>query len=170
MHIRMILIAALFCGGCSEGWHCPFAPKPCPAVKSVSAADLGTKVQVIGRLGRPLGTMVTIRGQAVQPVDPNNQSSAEKVPPNLFRVQSVDGQTTTPVDIEIILPVDEKFPANGPAGWMGYEDGSFEGAPTDAANGSQPASRSFITKFHALQPAAPEPAPSAPGVPPGQFG
>jgi hypothetical protein len=75
----------------------------------------------------------------------------------------------------IDLPPGEKFPTTGSAGWIGYEDGGFEGAPQQALQVStrpvQQQGRSFVTTFHALKMAAPEQSPGTPVTPPaGQFG
>jgi hypothetical protein len=171
----MFLIAALFCGGCSEGWHCPFAPKSCPALRSVSADDLSNgKASVIGRLGKPLGTIVAIRGRAL-----GEQNEMQKKVLPMYRVESVDGQAINPVDIQIELLPDESFSNNGSTGWIGYEDGGFEGGPRQTNGTQMPTtrsafqarSRSFITRFHAMQSAPPEQSPSGtPNGSAGQFG
>jgi hypothetical protein len=138
-------------------------------MQSVSVDDLNSNASVIGRLGKPLGTVVTIRGRAVQ-----NGPETEKAPRNFFQVQSVDGQPVN-VGIEVILPAGAKFPIEGTAGWIGYEDGGFVGEPQQGLPMStmpvQQRTRSFVTQFHALRPAQPEQAPGTPATPPaGQFG
>lgn len=168
MRIGLTLIVFVLSAGCSQDTQCHLVPRPWQS-PSVSVDDLNGKVAVIGRLGKPLGTIVTIRGQLVQP--------QEKGEDNLFRIESVDGQAITPINMEIVLFPGEKFPTGGEAGWIGYEDGGFEGVPQQAMpnSTSQPlfqtrVGRAFITRFHATKPAPPEQFPSSPNIPPGQFG
>lgn len=173
----MILVAALLCGGCSQETKCHLVPKPW-SPPSVSVDDLNGKVSVIGRLGKALGTMVTIRGRVIQPGERNDYWS-NNMAHNLIQVESVDGQAIQPMDMQIDLQPNEKFPANGEVAWIGYEDGGFEGLPPQTnkmlMSASQPViqgrSRLFVTTFHALKPAPSEQSPGNPSTPPaGQFG
>jgi hypothetical protein len=71
------------------------AETPEPAA-TVSVADIGTKVSLVGRLGQPLGKMMTIRGKWVKP------SNFPKPGAFLFIVSHVNGkQLTQPVEFDI---------------------------------------------------------------------
>jgi hypothetical protein len=176
MHTRILLLSALLCAGCTQEWTKPhIAPQQSSRVISVD--DLNKNVSIIGRLGKPLGTILTIQGRPVQPGERNDYRS-NNIAHNLFQVESVDGQPIPPMDIQIDLQPGEKFPASGQIGWIGYEDGGFEGIPPQAnkmpISASQPhiqsRGRSFITRFHALQPAPHQQSPRNTSLPAGQFG
>ena len=53
---------------------------------SVNAADIGKKVQIIGRLGKPMGTLMSLRGQWCMPSKSPKPASLE------FHVTHLDGK------------------------------------------------------------------------------
>jgi hypothetical protein len=61
-----------------------------PTVLKVLASDIGTRVQIIGRLGYPLGELVTIRGAWIRPCGLPNQPVKDDTP--YFSVTSVNGK------------------------------------------------------------------------------
>ena len=67
-----------------------------PPVQKVLASDIGTRVQIIGRLGYPLGELVTIQGSWIRPRGLPNQPPKDDTP--YFSVTSVNGKRLeTPV-------------------------------------------------------------------------
>jgi hypothetical protein len=70
-------------------------------VRQILATDIGTRVLIIGRLGKPLAEMITIRGQWVEPDfrdrartqnERKSDPSSPKDPLPRFRVFEVDGR------------------------------------------------------------------------------
>ncbi len=70
-----------------------------PPVQKVLVSDIGKRVQIIGRLGYPLGELVTIRGAWIRPRGLPNQPLKDDTP--YFSVTSVNGRRLeTPVIFE----------------------------------------------------------------------
>jgi hypothetical protein len=61
-----------------------------PPVQKVLATDIGTRVQIVGRLGYPLGELVTIRGTWIRPRGLPNAPVKDDAP--YFTVTSVNGR------------------------------------------------------------------------------
>ncbi len=116
-----------------------------PPVQKVLASDIGTRVQIIGRLGYPLGELVTIQGSWIRPRGLPNQPPKDDTP--YFSVTSVNGKRLeTPVKFDFFsktwgakdIPAEE-----GPVWEMrGCESGGFRGTPRevrdDALSGPNP--------------------------------
>jgi len=122
---------------------------------SVTVAELNDHVPVIGWLGKPLGTIVTISGRAVRSGERNDYWSVNMAR-NLFAVESVDGNRLK-ADIEIIMPRNVTFPKEGTVRFVGYEDGGFINPPGEAGEYDpelrmmQTNGRHFQTRFYALK-------------------
>lgn len=109
--------------------YAPAKGEPEP-VQQIQADDITSRrVQIIGRLGRPLGEMLTIRGRWKRP------GPRVKDPAFHFVVTEVDGKNlATPVDFHdrgVYLP-GEATPeslADKICELRGYEGGSFWGDP-----------------------------------------
>jgi hypothetical protein len=105
-----------------------------PPVQTVLVTDIGTRVQLIGRIGYPLGKLVTIQGAWIRPRGLPGQPVKDDSP--RFTVTSVNGnKLLTPVSFEADLFSEawgaEEIPqSNGPV-WevRGCETGGFRGTP-----------------------------------------
>jgi hypothetical protein len=116
-----------------------------PPVQRVLASDIGTRVQIIGRLGYPLGELVTIRGAWIRPRGLPNQPVKDDTP--CFSVTSVNGKRSeTPVIFDFFSKAwgaEEIPPQEGPV-WevRGCESGGFRGTSRevreDALRGPNP--------------------------------
>jgi hypothetical protein len=105
-------------------------------MKTVLAADIGKSVQIIGRLGRPLGELVTLRGSWRFP-----EKIMKDMAPS-FRVLSVNGkQLKDPVEFvangffyPVVSHVAE-IPWDEGKVWevRGYETGEFRVTPREVA-------------------------------------
>ena len=71
---------------------------------TVRAQDIPEKVQIIGRLGQPLGTLVTISGQWISP------GLRVKDPSLVFRVSLVNGKEIKGIDDFHGLQIEPIFP------------------------------------------------------------
>jgi hypothetical protein len=121
-------------------WAIPYAALARPIggespVRKVLATEIGARVQIIGRLGHPLGTFVTLRGTWRFPKEWAKDMAAS------FTVSSVDGKLLRePVEFvapEFFHPVMrhvQEIPEDVERGeefWevRGYETGEFLGTP-----------------------------------------
>lgn len=106
---------------------------------TVNASDLGTKVKIIGPLGKPLGEMITIECKTLPPNEqPRGKDSAGRF---FVKVTAVDGVALKkPVVIEVrVFPFSPKPKRDGmDLEITGYQDGSFQGIPPAALNGVSP--------------------------------
>ncbi|MCC6682772.1 MAG: hypothetical protein IT445_17870 [Phycisphaeraceae bacterium] len=99
----------------------------------VPVQELGTKYQLIGQVGEPLGSVVTVRG-----VIGTGRSKADQSKPQL-RVRSINGRTTQQ---DIMLPIYAYFGEFGEDGlpalelgqyyeFEAYESGGYIGVPSE---------------------------------------
>ncbi len=105
-----------------------------PPVQKVLTSDIGTRVQIIGRLGYPLGELVTIRGAWIQPRGLPNQPVKDDTP--YFSVTSVNGKRLeTPVIFDFFSEAwgAEEIPRQEGPVWevRGCESGGFRGTPRE---------------------------------------
>jgi hypothetical protein len=107
-----------------------------PTVLKVLASDIGTRVQIIGRLGYPLGELVTIRGAWIRPRGLANQPLKDDTP--YFSVTSVNGRRLeTPVIFEGVFFSNawgaEEISRQERPVWevRGCESGGFRGTPRE---------------------------------------
>ncbi|MEX2119901.1 MAG: hypothetical protein WD847_09935 [Pirellulales bacterium] len=103
------------------------------AIASVRAVDLGDTIEVLGKLDRPLGTLLTVQGEMVEA---DFGKGAKAVDPEEYvRVRQVGDRT---LDEPAVLWLgsrwaERKVPKPGTAlELIGYETGSFSGiAPAE---------------------------------------
>lgn len=70
-----------------------------PPPATVSVADIGTKVALVGRLGQPLGAMMTLRGRWAYPVESPGPVKDNSI---RFTVSHVNGkQLAQPVEFNV---------------------------------------------------------------------
>jgi hypothetical protein len=105
-----------------------------PPVQKVLASDIGTRVQIIGCLGYPLGELVTIQGSWIRPRGLPNQPVKDDSP--YFSVTSVNGKRLeTPVRFDFFAKAygAEEIPKQeGPVLEVrGCESGGFLGTPRE---------------------------------------
>jgi hypothetical protein len=120
---QKIIIAIMLCAICTA--HLAGA-------QEVQTDDLGGKVILIGRLGKPLGTVATINGQIT--TEPRQTKSGTVIA--TIRVGTVDGN---PVGKTEIIPLIFRHSAGIPTIHLhdivqlsGYEGGAYVGTPDDA--------------------------------------
>lgn len=95
-------------------------------VKSVQSKDLGKSIQIIGVLDIPLGTIVTIEGEA--PIDTAADADAFAV-----RVTKINGKPLDNPRLIGVLAGKVKIPKKGEKCiFRGFESGSFIGLPPAA--------------------------------------
>ena len=107
-----------------------------PPMRKVLATDIGTRVQIVGRLGYPLGELVTIQGAWIRPPGPPGMPVKDDSP--RFTVTHVNGKKLeTPVSFDAFLfseawGVEEIPRQEGPV-WevRGCETGGFRGTPRE---------------------------------------
>jgi hypothetical protein len=116
-----------------------------PPLQKVLASDIGTRVQIIGRLGYPLGELVTIHGAWIRPRGLPNQPVKDDTP--YFSVTSVNGKRLEkPVIFNFVSKAwgAEEIPRQEGPVWevRGCESGGFLGTPRevrdDALKGPNP--------------------------------
>ncbi len=137
---------------------CSSHPTPAtPGGPAISVADIW-KHGVMGRLGRPLGTMVKVSGVAV----PNHTRMKFYEDDKLFlRITTVDGRPLAePVEYPFRKAVDFIEATEPKVGeeftYRGYESGIFDGVPDNYACPWQARGFGFIDQFLIL-PATDEP-------------
>jgi hypothetical protein len=123
----LALFAVLLTASCSKKEEQKYVVSD---VKTIKSNEIGKGVQLLGRLGVPLGTVRKVKGEIVPPR--NNKSEFNQI---IFRVDAVDG---------VALPQSEYFqlkPAYGSQDVMKqqstmrfycYESGLFGGIPNEA--------------------------------------
>ncbi|HUP77371.1 MAG TPA: hypothetical protein VM260_02340, partial [Pirellula sp.] len=119
------------------------AHQPPKTSSQVHVNDIGTEIELVGRLGRPLGTMVTIAGTWAYP---DQSKGPTKVYDLQFTIASVDGTPlATPLTLDVwsmdVLNVDKKSAIPKHAqhstidgeSWTirGYETGRFSKTPAE---------------------------------------
>lgn len=143
--LAMVFLADIFVNGPSWLKMSRAAPPPTPKKAAVQAeepeygsivplADLDLKTRIAGRLGHPLGRILTIRGEWIDPVDP--RKDIHDLP--IFRVEMVNGKyLTDPVEfprsaIRAFSDGTEHLPATGEIWEMrGTEVGGYVGLPRE---------------------------------------
>ena len=100
--------------------------------EDVLVSDFGGKVTLIGRLGKPVGTVVTVEGQLVSEPKLGKSGRISAA----FRANKVDGKALeTGQIIALMFPTTGGMPpvhANEIVHLSGYEGGAFIGTPPDA--------------------------------------
>ena len=100
--------------------------------EDVLVSDFGSKVTLIGRLGKPVGTVTTVEGQLVS--EPKLGKSGKITA--AFRPSKVEGKPLEASQvIALSFPVSAGLPpvhANDIVRLSGYEGGSFIGTPAAA--------------------------------------
>ena len=100
--------------------------------EEIFVSDFGGKVTVVGRLGKPLGTVVTMEGQLIS--EPKAAKTGRTTA--AFRVNKVDGKSLeTGQVVGLTFPVSMGTPsvhANDIVRLSGYEGGAFIGTPSAA--------------------------------------
>jgi hypothetical protein len=100
--------------------------------EEIQVGDIGNKVILIGRLGKPLGTVATIDGQLIS--EPKQGKSGQITA--AFRVNKVDGKPLEKAQIVgLAFRASAGIPsvhANEIVQLSGYEGGAFIGTPDDA--------------------------------------
>jgi hypothetical protein len=100
--------------------------------EDVSVGDFGGKVILIGRTGKPLGTVVTVEGQLVSEPKPGKNGRVIAA----FRVNKVDDKSLeTGQVVGLMFPASAGVPpvhANEIVRLSGYEGGAFIGTPAAA--------------------------------------
>jgi hypothetical protein len=127
------------------------------ADETIQSSELGKSVHVIGRLGKELGTVVTI-----QCVSYGKQTRAKEGIFTFDVVKVGDDALTEPVTMAFRFdPAGKMPPSEGTyaAKYRGYETGSFVGVPPDVRLDSDEADTStadapwqFHTSFKVLMP------------------
>jgi hypothetical protein len=126
-------------------------PATQPAAIPVPLGDVRDK-GVMGELGVPLGTMVTVSGKAV----PNNsRSKANEGEPLFLQITSVDGKALSkPVEYPFRKArdfIDAASPKIGDSfEFRGYETGGYSGVPLNYGAPWQDTSFYFSTEFLVL--------------------
>ena len=100
--------------------------------EEIQVADIGNKVILIGRLGKPLGTLATIDGQLIS--EPKQGKSGQVTA--AFRVNKVNGQPLEKAQlVGLAFRASAGIPpvhANEMIQLSGYESGAFIGTPDNA--------------------------------------
>jgi hypothetical protein len=100
--------------------------------EEVKVSDFGSKIILIGRLGKPLGTIATLDGQLVS--EPKLGKSGRVTA--AFRVNKVDGKPLEKAQsVALIFRVSEGVPPihiNELVQLTGYEGGAYIGTPDEA--------------------------------------
>jgi hypothetical protein len=104
-----------------------------PPMQKILASDIGKCVQIVGRLGRPLGELITIQGKWVLPEELRKQPGPD------FLVTQVNGvKLETPVmfterSFSRAREAIEELPTREEEVWevRGCESGGFRGAPRE---------------------------------------
>jgi hypothetical protein len=125
-----------------------------PERTGITVDDLNQRFQVFGSLGVPLGTVVTIVGEAEYDVTRKAYGS-----PQFIRVTSVSGRPIKPVTLPYQLSSDNQYSlsVNTKYGLRVYEHGGFAGSPNDDMKTGVPEQRlsySFYSHLVVLPPTA----------------
>jgi hypothetical protein len=123
--------------------------------EEIQVGDIGSKVIIIGKLGKPLGTVVTVEGQLIS--EPKLGKSGQVTA--AFRVNKVDGKALEKAQIVgLIFRASAGIPplhAHEIVHLSGYESGAFIGTPNDARDmlgrDSSPFDWKFETTIHVIK-------------------
>ena len=121
--------------------------------EDVQVDDLGTKVVVIGKLGKPLGTVVTVEGQLMSDPEPKNGQIIA-----VLRANKTDGQALSPAsNIALLFRHSGGVPelhSHDLVKITGYEAGAFIGTPSavrdQMGRDASPFDWKFETTFHVV--------------------
>jgi hypothetical protein len=98
----------------------------------IQIEDIGSKTILVGKLGKPLGTVATISGQIIS--DPKQLRSGQFV--GAIRVNKVNGQPLKKAaTLGLLFRRSEGIPsvhAHDIVEFSGYESGAYVGTPDDA--------------------------------------
>jgi len=123
--------------------------------EEIQVSDIGSKVILIGRLGKPLGTVATVDGQLIS--EPKQGKDGQVIA--AFRVNKVDGKPLEKAQIVGLIfrasagisPVH----ANEIVQLSGYESGAFIGTPDGAremlGKDASPLDWKFQTTIHVIK-------------------
>jgi hypothetical protein len=122
MKLKILFTAVIFIAGQINFLH----------AEEIFVNDFGGKVTVVGRLGKPLGTIVTMEGQLVS--EPKAAKTGRSTA--AFRVNKVDGKPLeTGQVVGLTFPISLGTPpvhVNDIVRLSGYESGAFIGTPSAA--------------------------------------
>lgn len=129
--------------------------------EEIQIGDIGSKVIIIGKLGKPLGTMATIDGQMIS--EPKRGTSGHFTA--AFRVNKVDGRPLAKGQIIglIFRSSIQTAPAHSHdiVQLRGYESGAFVGTPDSARDSlgadASPLDWKFEPTFYAIKAQVVEP-------------
>src|SRR3954462_5881024 len=142
----LLVVLTVASTGCSSA----HTPRPTSA-RPIRVADIREN-GVVGLLGRPLGTMVTVSGVAMAN---DRHRKGDDSEPMFLRITSVDGaRLPAPVDFAFRKAhdvVDVPEPMVGkPFTYRGFETGQFEGVPLDYGAPWQTRGFGFVGEFLVL--------------------
>jgi hypothetical protein len=128
------------------------ADKPPEPVRPITLAELSER-QILGSLGHPLGTLLTVEGVVADGTYTKLKYDAGHT---LLRVQVVEGKE---LKDEVVFHFDafldwvEKPKVGSRFKYFGYETGGFIGVPAKSFDGIGPAVPrfGFVTKFAVLR-------------------
>jgi len=123
--------------------------------EEIRVEDLGSKVILIGALGKPVGTIATVEGQMVS--EPTRGKSGQITA--AFRAEKVDGQSLPKqATIGLIFRASEGVPpihAHDIVQLSGYESGAFIGTPDNAREAlgkdASPLDWKYEPTFHVIK-------------------
>ncbi len=129
--------------------------------EEIQAGDIGNKVIIIGKLGKPLGTIATVDGEMISEPKLGKSSRVTAA----FRVTRVDGKPLKQGQIVgLVFRTSEGIPpfhANEIVHLSGYESGTFIGTPRDARDllgkDASPLDWKFETTIYVIKAQAVEP-------------
>jgi hypothetical protein len=99
---------------------------------AVSWSDLGNNVHVIGCCGKPMGQLITVEGELIDPATIQSKLDSSAT---LFRADKVDGETlrkAAPLRLSEEFGGRRKLELGHRYRLVGWEDGGFIGLPDDA--------------------------------------
>ncbi len=135
---------------------CSFTNSLVLGAEEIQLSDIGGQVTLIGKLGKPVGTVVTnIEGQLIS--DPK-QGASGKITAAL-RVNKVDGKALAKAQVVALeFLASEGMPrvhANDLVKFSGYEGGAFIGTPAAAreilGSGASPLDWKFESIVHVIK-------------------
>jgi hypothetical protein len=130
-HTIMILVAALFVG--TTGLGSVAAQTNQPPIQ-INATEIGSRIQVIGKLGKPLGTTMKVRARGI--AAPAVQLDKDAYWTHMVYVEAVDGkQLPKPVMLEwTVWFIGERLVIPKPTETielLAFESGGFTGSPSN---------------------------------------
>jgi hypothetical protein len=123
--------------------------------EEIQVSDIGSKVILIGRLGKPLGTIATVDGQLIS--EPTRGKSGQVTA--AFRVNKVNGKPLEKAQIVgLIFRASAGIPpihTDEIIQLSGYKSGAFVGTPDDARDmlgrDASPLDWKFQTTIHVIK-------------------